>query len=138
MELFDWIKSNEDQFKLLATISAGTFVASIVAVPVAVALLPSNFFVRRAAGFPKTPLRMVGRILKNVIGYALIAAGILMLVLPGQGILAMLVGLSLIDFPGKRRLQRRLLTNRRLQSTLLWIRRKAGRAPLDFPRAARK
>ena len=56
-----------------------------------------------------------------------------MLALPGQGILTMLVGLMLMDFPGKRSLEIRIIGNRMVSRTVNWMRRKAKREPLRIP-----
>ena len=42
--------------------------------------------------------------LRNAVGLVLVTAGLAMLVLPGQGIITLLVGIILMDFPGKHRL----------------------------------
>jgi len=68
--------------------------------------------------------------LKNVAGFVLLAAGIAMLVLPGQGILTMLIGISLVDFPGKRQLERKLIGQPAVLNTINKVREKFGRPPL--------
>ena len=56
--------------------------------------------------------------------------GVLMLVLPGQGVLTILIGLTLLDFPGKRRFVRRLLMRPRVFRVINRLRRRFGRPPL--------
>jgi hypothetical protein len=65
-----------------------------------------------------------------LIGCVLLLAGIAMLVLPGQGILTMLIGVSLMDIPGKRKLERRLIGRPAVLRTINKIRAKFGREPL--------
>jgi UPF0716 family protein affecting phage T7 exclusion len=60
----------------------------------------------------------------------LILAGLAMLVLPGQGLLTILVGLVLVHVPGKRRLLRRILRQETVRETVDQLRRQAGREPL--------
>jgi hypothetical protein len=69
---------------------------------------------------------------RNGFGLCLIAGGIAMLVLPGQGLLTMLIGLCLMDFPGKRRLIDRLSGVPQIQRALNWIRRRQGKAEFVF------
>jgi hypothetical protein len=69
-------------------------------------------------------------VLKNLIGFVLLAAGIAMLVLPGQGILTMLIGISLVDFPGKRQLERKLIGQPAVLNTINKVREKFGQPPL--------
>ena len=65
------------------------------------------------------------RIVKNLIGLVLVLAGIAMLVLPGQGILTILIGLSLVHFPGKYKVERWLVARPAVFHSINWIRRKA-------------
>lgn len=77
--------------------------------------------------------RVAGRVVKNVLGIVFVIAGIAMLVLPGQGLLTILIGLMLLDFPGKRRLELWLVSRPRVRRGIDWIRAKAGRPPLILP-----
>ena len=67
---------------------------------------------------------------KNLIGYGLIVAGLLMLFLPGQGILTLVMGLLLVDYPGKFRLERKLVKTPAILNSLNWLRKKAKKPPL--------
>jgi hypothetical protein len=49
---------------------------------------------------------------------------------PGPGLVFILLGLSLLDFPGKRSLERRLLSVPRVQRFLNEVRERFGRPPL--------
>jgi hypothetical protein len=53
-----------------------------------------------------------------------------MLLLPGQGLLTILVGILITEFPGKYRLARWIITRRRVLSAINWLRKRAGREPL--------
>ncbi|MBA6417405.1 hypothetical protein H4J50_15435 [Colwellia sp. 6M3] len=55
-----------------------------------------------------------------------------MLVLPGQGLITMLIGLSLIPFPGKHKLEKNILARKSVRSSLNWIRTKAKKDPFIF------
>src|SRR5690349_20129528 len=97
------------------SLSAASFAVSIIGVPWYVKRLPEDYFSRSEQerfGFDR-PKRSIGdvflMILNNTLGAVLVLAGIAMLVLPGQGLLTLLVGVFMMDFPGKRRLQRRIL-----------------------------
>jgi hypothetical protein len=72
-------------------------------------------------------------VLRNLLGGALVVAGIAMLVLPGQGILTILIGLLLMDFPGKRRGEIYLLRKRTVARAVNWIRSRAKQPPLELP-----
>jgi hypothetical protein len=129
-QVINWIQDNEWLLALLGGLSLLMFMGSLVAVPVIVALMPRDYFVRERGRLPRRPLRQVGHVLKNCLGAVLLVAGLLMLVLPGQGILTLLVGMSLIDFPGKQRLQLRMARLRGVARSIQWMRHKARREPL--------
>ena len=43
-------------------------------------------------------------IVRNVVGAIVVLAGLIMLITPGQGILTIIAGLAIMDFPGRKRL----------------------------------
>ena len=70
---------------------------------------------------------------RNLFGLLLFMAGFAMLFLPGQGLLTMLVGVCVMDFPGKRHLLDTIVEKSSVQRGLNWVRRKKGRAEFVFP-----
>ena len=134
MNLPHWIETHEVLLATLGGIGLVLFVVSLVAIPLVVAYMPPDYYGRpKSGGLPKKPFRQVLHILKNVLGSGLLLAGLVMLVLPGQGLLTILIGLSLIDFPGKHRLQVSLVRLKGIRRSIAWIRRKAHRPPLAIP-----
>lgn len=73
------------------------------------------------------------RIVRNIIALILIVLGLFMLVLPGQGLLTLFVGLVVADFPGKHRLVNWLVSRPSICRPINWLRRKAGKEPLKMP-----
>ncbi|WP_220465497.1 hypothetical protein [Colwellia sp. BRX10-3] len=71
-------------------------------------------------------------IVKVLFGVLLFVCGLAMLVLPGQGLITMLIGLSLIPFPGKHKLEQNLLARKSVRSSLNWMRTKAKKDPFIF------
>jgi hypothetical protein len=134
----DWISDNKTLFWWLAVASVVTFIGTLIVVPFLVVRIPEDYFLdrrpHRLAWWERHPaLRIATVIVKNVVGVIFIIAGIAMLVLPGQGIITIFVGLVLCDFPGKYRLKRWLASQRPLIKALNWIRKRAGRPPLTVP-----
>ena len=132
----------------LTAFSVLTFVASVVGVPYFLSRLPSDYFSReerQALGIPegpRAPIRVVLRVLRNLLGLLLVVLGILMLVLPGQAILTILIGVFMMDFPGKRRFERWVIARPRVMRMLNSLRRRAGKPPIEprtswFPPSAR-
>jgi len=131
---------------LIAAISltVSTFVISIIAVGVVVVRIPATYFAgdhHPLAWGDRHPLvRWPLLIGKNLLGVVLIALGIIMSLpgVPGQGILTVLIGAMLVNFPGKRHFEKWLLRRRGVLNTINRLRAKYGRPPLqlDTPPAA--
>lgn len=112
---------------MLGITSATLFVASLILIPVIIIRLPSDYFSAEHKHWLRThPAFIPLFIVQHIIGVTLFIAGILMLVLPGQGILSMVLGLSLISFPGKHRLLQRVFLRPRVHKSMNWVRMKAG------------
>jgi len=136
--LHDCVHAHEVALGWLGVISALMFVGSLLAVPWFVVHIPTDYFVRRQHFVnrwrPRHPLlRVLLLTLKNLGGVVLVLAGVAMLVLPGQGILTILIGLMFLDFPGKLRLERRLAAQPAVTRAINWMRAKAHRPPLELP-----
>jgi len=120
----------------LVGLSLATLVLSVVLVPILVARIPADFYVRerdlrRRPGHARAWLsHWVIVIAKNTLGLVLLVAGAAMLFLPGQGLLTILAGLALVDFPYKRELELRLLRAPAIARVVGWLRRRAGEPPL--------
>src|SRR5918997_2947642 len=93
-----------------------TFTLSIAAVSYVLIRLPPNYFqpshARDFWADRHRAVRWSGMLLKNIFGLVLVLLGILMSLpgVPGQGILTILLGLMLMDFPGKRVLEYKLVS----------------------------
>jgi hypothetical protein len=117
---------------VIAPISVLMFVGTLLLIPLLLIRLPADYFVRRPVrDWPsRHPLiHLVLVIGKNLLGLILIAMGIAMLVLPGQGLLTILLGIILMDFPGKRKLERRMIHYKPLRNSANWLRGRYGKPP---------
>lgn len=119
---------------MLGIASAAMLVISAIVIPFLIVRLPADFYVENDHPrhlFQDRPLvRIIFLTVKNAIGAVLAVAGVLMLVLPGQGILTILAALALLDFPGKRKMEMRILHRPAILKSINWVRRRAGREPL--------
>lgn len=122
----------------MASLSVFFFLASLVFIPWLIIRLPPTYFssqtrrpMRRASAHPK--LSFLLTVIKNLVGGLFILAGLVMLVLPGQGLLTILIGITLTNFPGKYKLEQGLARRRSIFRGMNWIRRKAHRPPLVPP-----
>jgi hypothetical protein len=119
----------------IAGMSGMAFIATLVIVPWLVVRIPPDYFAhgrreRKQWSSRHPVIRGLLLAAKNLLGYALIAAGVAMLVLPGQGLVTIFLGIVLVDLPGKYRLERWLVARRPVLRSVNWLRRRAGRAPL--------
>ncbi len=133
--MIEWIQGNETIVWWLVASSAVTFTMSLFLVPMLVVRIPADYFnheKRRSKKPEKYPpaIRIIVLIIKNILGLALFLAGILMLVLPGQGLFTMFVGILMMNFPGKYKLERWIIEFGPILKSVNWLRRRAGHGPL--------
>ena len=134
--MFNWITIDEATIWYLAAFSIVSFIGTLLLVPVLVIRIPEDYFAenKRHRWEPwahEHPLiRWSLLIAKNSLGYIIIVLGIAMLVLPGQGVLTILIGIMFINFPGKYRLERWVVMRAPVLNTINKLRQRAGRAPL--------
>jgi hypothetical protein len=107
---------------------------TLLVVVAVIAALPADYYQdgARQPGQRAGLLSLGLRLIKNVLGAVLVVVGILLSLpgVPGQGLLTILIGLMLLDFPGKRSLERRLIARPRVLATMNRIRARLGRPPL--------
>jgi len=121
----------------LTIVSVLMFFGTILIIPVILIRLPVDYFLHDEervwmAGYHPI-LRYAGLIVKNTVGLIFLLAGIAMHVLPGQGLLTMVIGVSLLDFPGKRTIEHRLLTKPMVFQAMNAIRKRFGKPPFSRP-----
>ena len=118
----------------LTALSFVFFIGTLIAIPFILVRLPADYFdvrVPRPWMQDHHPvLRVGGHIVKNVVGAVFVFAGFLMLFLPGQGVLTMLIGISMLDFPGKRKLEAKLIGQPTVLSVINNMRKRRGKPPL--------
>lgn len=113
-----------------------TFAASIAVISFILVKLPPDYFQEshpRAFLADRRPaLRWAGLIGKNALGAILVLLGIVMSVpgIPGQGILTILLGIMLLDFPGKRRVEQKILSQPKVLEKINHLRHKFSKPPL--------
>jgi len=136
--MIDWFRDHPLITGWIFALSTALFVGSLLGMPILIARMrPDYFIARRPAPESWRRRHAATRIaliaIKNVLGLILFVSGIAMLVLPGQGIITIFVGLYLLNFPGKRRLELAIVRRRPVRRAIDWIRRRARRPPLILP-----
>ena len=133
----DWLK---DHVVLLAVISMGMGTMGLVGGALFAIRLPADYFTRPPSDSGDaqkksgtTPVALM--ILKNIVGVILILIGGVLSVplVPGPGVLVLLMGLMLTSFPGKRKLVLKLLRTRFVLKPVNWLRHRAGRDEFITP-----
>ena len=103
---------------------------------VTLVMLPTNHFVPCAPNGRYHPVvRAVLAVVRNLIGGVVLVMGLVMIVpmVPGPGLVFILLGLSLVTFPGKRKLEMRLLRVPSVNKFISRMRARFDRPPFELP-----
>ena len=122
-------------------LAVGLFVLSLavsfIALTIVAVKIPRNYF---SSHYQKDFMpdstwivRWGATIGKNALGVLLIVLGIVLSLpgIPGQGILTILIGLIMVDIPGKRPLECRIIKWPKVLSTINALRKKFDKKPLE-------
>ena len=120
-------------FVWVGVVSFVVFVASLLLTPILLGKIPQDYFVH--TNQHKVEINHLGHliivVIRSLVGFVLLIAGIIMLVTPGQGIISILLGLFLMEFPGKRKLELKLINHEPTFKALNWLRGKANKDPFE-------
>ena len=119
----------------ISLVSFIIFIVSILSIRWLVLVIPENYFKEKKNSLLREKYFfywIAFKFIKNSLGYLLIIGGILMLVLPGQGILTIFVGMILSDYPGKYHIEKKIIQSSIILRTINSIRKKSGKKPLKF------
>jgi hypothetical protein len=125
-------------FLIGALIFVGTFFVNLAIVSFILVKIPANHFSKsRKTKFwsgPHPMLHGAAVIGKNIGGLLLVALGIVLSLpgVPGQGLLTVLLGIMLLDFPGKHRLEQKLLSRPSIVNAINRLRARFDKAPLEL------
>ena len=133
---FQWFADHPEVLIGMGISSIFIFLISILGISWFVAQIPEDYFMlskRQTSKWQqqKPILRFIVVVAKNILGLSLIIGGLLMLVLPGQGLLTIVTGLLLVNYPGKYKLEQKLVLMPSIYKALNWIRFKAKKPPLQ-------
>jgi hypothetical protein len=135
--VIEWLGENAGLTTGLVALSIVLLVASLWVGHYYLTAIPPDYFMRK-----HKPLESWRRtrpalwwslvIGKNLVGALFITAGLIMFVTPGQGVLTLLMGLALMDFPGKQRLERAIVRRPTVLKLVNGLRSRANKPPLEF------
>ncbi|MDH3493106.1 MAG: hypothetical protein OEM82_06110 [Acidobacteriota bacterium] len=137
----DWLTELWNSLTLgRVLLGVGVFVASLLvsflAIGIVMVKIPENYFSSHYQQdfMPGSPwiVRWGAVIVKNVVGILLIILGILLSLpgVPGQGILTILLGLIMLDIPGKRPLEAKIIKRPNVLSAINNLRERYDKPPL--------
>ena len=128
---------NSDLLFLLGSLSIFILIISVFMMVLIISFLPEDYFKSENRNLISSVqnsryplLKLLFLITKNFFGLLLLLSGILMLVLPGQGILTIITGLVFMDYPGKYKFERKLLRQKGVINSINWIRSRLSKPSL--------
>ena len=136
-KIISWSSMNSDLLFLLGSLSIFILIISVFMMVLIISFLPENYFKSENRNLISSVqnsryplLKLLVLITKNFFGILLLLSGVLMLVLPGQGILTIITGLVFIDYPGKYKFERKLLRQKGVINSINWIRSRLSKPSL--------
>ena len=134
----EWLASYSSILIGIGGLSILILIVSIIGLGWFISQIPEDYFIhekRQADNWDKysSETRVVIIIVKNVIGIVMLISGFLLLILPGQGILTMIIGVLLIDYPGKFKLEQKIISITSVFRGINWFRAKSKQSYLQHP-----
>ncbi len=136
-KIISWSSMNSDLLFLLGSLSIFILIISVFMMVLIISFLPEDYFKSENRNLISSVqnsryplLKLLVLITKNFFGVLLLLSGILMLVLPGQGVLTIITGLVFMDYPGKYKFERKLLKQKGVINSINWIRSRLSKPPL--------
>lgn len=127
-------KSDDMQIALAFTlVSVVSLLVGLVMLPVAVVRIDADHFVREPGEErwrSRSTRERAWAIVRTVVGGILVLAGVVLLLIPGQGVLTIVAGLLVAEYPGKYRVERAIVRRPAVLLALNRIRCRFGRETL--------
>ncbi|MFT5895431.1 MAG: hypothetical protein ACI8VW_002306 [bacterium] len=132
--LLIWLSEYTLFFSTAAGASILLMIVSVAATPWFVASLPSDYLQPKI--LDSRPMNLFGVLIltfRNIVGFAFVILGLILMVTPGPGLVVLLAGISLAEFPGKQRLLISIAVQPNVFKSLNWMRTRRGKTPFEFP-----
>jgi hypothetical protein len=131
--MLEWIEAHEAAVVWMVGASLVVFAAVLVITPWMLLRLPADYFAgrkrpgRREMHHRSPLLWLLLQMVRNAVGGVFVLLGIVMLVTPGQGVLTIVAGIMLMNFPGKFKIERWVVSQGPLLRAINYFRRSRGR-----------
>lgn len=120
--VLDWLSERPTLVISLAISFGVGIAASMIGLIVAVRMPPD--------ALTREPRKGGWSLARNILGWILILAGILMLIFPGPGLIVLVLGATMANFPGRKRLQEWILSRKSVTNPLNRLRKRFSQPPL--------
>lgn len=138
--MIEFLKTHAFQISWGLAIFVVSLICSSIASAFVILRLPENYF---DADFDTLQSdhprwrRILGMVVKNVLGVGLVILGFIMALpgVPGQGLLTMFIGIVLLDLPGKRAIERRVISRPTILQACNRLRNRFGKKPFTISAA---
>jgi hypothetical protein len=135
--LWQWLGDHAELTSVMLVVSIVVLVASLWICRYVLITIPPEYFQSKHKPFAqwrtsRPALWWALMITKNLVGALLIVVGLIMFVTPGQGILTLLIGVALVDLPGKHKLMRKIIERKSVLKVINGLRARANQPPLEF------
>ena len=131
--LIDIFNVSKNLILWVGSISLFVFLFCLFSIKWLVSLIPEDYFINKKDSKIKNNNLLAWSlivIINNLVGYSLILGGIVMLVLPGQGLFTIIIGLMLSNYPGKYSIEKRFIAIPTILKSINWLRKKSNKPPL--------
>jgi len=134
-DLLQFMETHNELIIWVSSISFALFVGTLISIPFIIVKLPSDYFIkdknlarRFCQNKPLLGVIIIG--FKNIFGLIFLLMGFIMLFIPGQGILTMLIGYSMLDFLNKRKLIYKIARRPSIYNFINKTRKKYDKEPI--------
>lgn len=131
--LATWMTQYSSEIALIGLFSFLLLAASLLATPWILAKLPSDYFATTPTASQRSVTRLLLSTVKTILGLLMILTGFIMMITPGPGLVCLVLGMALVEIPGKHLVLQKLVSRPSVFSTLNWLRKKADKTPFILP-----
>nr|WP_297348583.1 PGPGW domain-containing protein [uncultured Glaciecola sp.] len=121
---------------LLVTASLLTALLTLALVPILITNIPADYFIcEKPMKISKYHpiINLLLKAAKNLLGAVFLCVGFILLFLPGQGLVMILAGLLIMNYPGKYAIERWLILKLGVLPAMNTLRIRYGKPPLISP-----
>ena len=136
-DLLQFMETHNELIIWVSSISFALFVGTLISIPFIIVKLPSDYFIkdknlarRFCQDKPLLGVIIIG--FKNIFGLIFLLMGFIMLFIPGQGILTMLIGYSMLDFVSMRGPVYKIVRRPSVYQFINRIREKKDKEPIEL------